>query len=142
MEQPYWLDIAIAEAGTKEIRGGENQRILEYFRSTVYHASEDEVPWCAAFASWVLDQAQLQNPATVRARDFEGYGVELDKPRRGCIAVLWRGSPDSGKGHVGFVLDVIGTDLVLLGGNQADSVKASVYPLSQLLGYRWPCPIG
>ena len=142
MEQPYWLDIALAEAGTKEVRGGENPRILEYFRSTAYHASEDEVPWCAAFTSWVLDQAQLSNPSTVRARDFESYGTKLDEPRRGCIAVFWRGSQTSGAGHVGFVLDVVGDEIVLLGGNQSDQVKASLYSMKQLLGFRWPCRIG
>ena len=99
-----WLDVAYAEHGVAEVRGGENERILEYFRSTNYHASEDEVPWCAAFVSWVLDQCQLENPATVTARKFEDYGTELPDWRPGCIGVLWRGSPTATTGHVGFVI--------------------------------------
>ena len=84
MGDPYWMEIAKAEHGTAEIQGGENPRILEYFRSTSYHATEDEVPWCAAFVSWVLEQCGLANPSTVRARDFEAYGTEISEWKPGA----------------------------------------------------------
>ena len=135
---PVWLDAAIAEHGVAEVRGGENERILEYFRSTVYHAREDEVPWCAAFVCWCLDQTQQPNPSTVRSRDFLEYGVELDGWRLGAIAVLWRGSPTATTGHVGFVVQSMGDQIVLLGGNQGDRVDLAIYPTSQVLSYRWP----
>jgi uncharacterized protein (TIGR02594 family) len=138
VSESFWLDVAEAEHGTAEVRGGENPRILEYFRSTVYHAPEDEVPWCAAFVSWVLDQCQLDNPSTVRARDFLEYGTELPDWRPGCIGVLWRGSPTASTGHVGFVISVMGDQVVLLGGNQGDRVDLAIYPRSQVLSYRWP----
>jgi len=138
MSEAYWIDVARAEHGVSEIRGGENERILEYFRSTVYHASEDEVPWCAAFVSWVLDQCQLDNPSTVRARDFQEYGTELPAWKPGCIAVLWRGSPSASTGHVGFAIEQMGDQIVLLGGNQGDRVDLAIFPISQVLSYRWP----
>jgi len=138
MGDAYWLDVASAEHGVAEVRGGETQRIIEYFRSTSYHASEDEVPWCAAFVSCVLDQCQLDNPATVTARRFLDYGVELRDWRPGCIAVLWRGSPTASTGHVGFVVAAYGDQICLLGGNQGDRVSLAIYPASQVLSYRWP----
>lgn len=141
-ERAYWLDVAYAEHGVAEVRGGENERILEYFRSTTYHASEDEVPWCAAFVSWVLDQCQLDNPATVTARKFENYGTELPDWRPGCIGVLWRGSPTATTGHVGFVIAAHGDQVVLLGGNQGDRVDLAIYPRSQVLSFRWPTAKG
>ena len=138
MSEPFWLDVALAEHGVAEIQGGENPRIIEYFKSTNYHATEDEVPWCAAFVSWVLDQCKLDNPATVTARNFERYGVELPDWRVGAIAVLWRGSPNATTGHVGFVIAVHGDQIVLLGGNQGNRVDLAIYPKTQLLSYRWP----
>ncbi len=133
-----WLDVASEEHGTAEVQGGENQRILEYFRSTRYHAKEDEVPWCAAFVCWCLEQAKMENPSTARSRDFLDYGVELDGWRPGCIAVLWRGSPTATTGHVGFVVESIGDQVVLLGGNQGNRVDLAIYPKTQVLSYRWP----
>jgi len=138
MGDPYWMEIAKAEHGTAEIQGGENPRILEYFRSTSYHAAEDEVPWCAAFVSWVLDQCGLANPSTVRARDFEAYGTEIREWQPGAIAVLWRGSPTASTGHVGFIVTVMGDQVVLLGGNQGNRVDLAIYPLAQVLSYRSP----
>jgi len=44
-----------------------------------------------------------------------------------------------GGGHVGFI---VGRDennnLMVLGGNQGDSVKISPFSVDRVLGYRWP----
>jgi uncharacterized protein (TIGR02594 family) len=54
------IEAALAElaSGVAEVVGVEhNPRILEYHTATSLGASEDEVPWCAAFVNWCLLQA-------------------------------------------------------------------------------------
>ena len=78
------------------------------------------------------------------ARSWLEYGERLPAPRPGCIAILWRESPSSWKGHVGFFdgWDV-GNRLRLLAGNQGggvdwDEVCVVNFPRERLLGFRWP----
>jgi len=52
--------------------------------------------------------------------------------------VLWRDDPQSWKGHVAFFVREDGDDVVLLGGNQLESVREHRYPRANVLGYRWP----
>ena len=136
-----WMRLARKMHGVREVRGGEDETIMS-FHAVVdpgrSYLDEDEDPWCASFASWALHVAGMDSPRTARARGFLEYGEDLAEPRYGCIAVLWRGSPDAATGHVGFVLDAIGDQVVLLGGNQNNRVQMSVYPRSQVLSWRWP----
>jgi uncharacterized protein (TIGR02594 family) len=75
------------------------------------------------------------------ARPFvAGWGEPLAEPRPGCITVLWRESPDSWKGHVGFYLRHDAAQVWLLGGNQLGRVCENAYPLASVLAYRWPAP--
>ena len=141
---PPWLVKAMSQAGIRETRGGETPQIMRYHAKVDPSGAwlnEDEDPWCASFASWVLDESGMVSPLTARARDFLGYGEELGHWRRGCLVVLSRGS-NPAHGHVGFVLDVVGDQVVVLGGNQSDSVNVAIYPASRLLGWRWPVPVG
>lgn len=135
-----WLKIARGEVGVAEIVGVDhNDRVLEYHSVTTLRATSDEVPWCASFVSWVMEQAGLPSQRSARARDWETYGQKLDTPLMGCIVVFWRKSRSSGSGHVGFYMgkDRLGRILVL-GGNQSNEVNISAYDPDQLLGYRWP----
>jgi hypothetical protein len=60
--------------------------------------------------------------------------------------VFSRSSPGSFGGHVGFFLEDHGDQILVLGGNQGDSVRRSLIPKSgawgsqqmALLTYRWP----
>ena len=64
--------------------------------------------------------------------------VALEKPRPGCIVVFWRESLDSWKGHVGFYVGDDVDRVLILGGNQNNSVNISSYSKDKILGYRWP----
>jgi hypothetical protein len=44
-------------------------------------------------------------------------------------------------GHVAFFCAWQGNRLQLLGGNQSDMVKISSFPISSVLGFRWPTDI-
>lgn len=135
-----WYTIARGELGVSEVRGGENPRIIEYFKATSYHATEDEVPWCSAFACWCMEQAGIPSTDRANARSWLDWGAPVEERhvREGDVVVFWRGSPDATTGHVGFVVSVQGGIVNCLGGNQSDSVRVSQYSRDKVLGYRRP----
>lgn len=144
-QDPPWYQIALQEKAKdiKEIRGGKDHpRILEYHQATTLAANDDETSWCSSFVNWCFKQAGFETTGKANARSWLTWGEKLNTPRRGCVVVFWRESPDSWKGHVGFYVGQEGNDLLVLGGNQSDgnteSVNISRYSKSRLLGYRWP----
>jgi uncharacterized protein (TIGR02594 family) len=141
--EPRWLAIARREICTREaaLGAGPNPRIVEYHQATSLRAQDDRTPWCAAFASWVLEQAGVRSTRSAWAKSYLDWGSALDQPRVGAITVFHRGSgpPTSrGTGHVGFLVEDRGDSIGLLGGNQGNHVNIKSYSKSRLLGYRWP----
>lgn len=130
------LEIAREEIGTREVPGPEhNPRILEYHQTTQLRAVQDEVPWCSAFVNWVLKQAGIDGTNNSMARSFLKWGSPLKSPVPGCVVILKRGRAPFG--HVGFFVSWARPGLIeVLGGNQSDQVKVSVYRDSDVLGYR------
>lgn len=130
---PY--EIAKAEIGVKEVKGGENPRILEYHDCTSLDACEDETPWCSAFVNWCCKQAGIEGTGLANARSWLKWGKPLDKPVEGCIVVFKR-PPNPASGHVGFYVRELGNMVRVLGGNQGDQVKESWFHGCDVLGYR------
>lgn len=144
MVGPSWLKIAAKDLTTYdvlEVPGPQDHpRIIEYHRHTSYRAQHDEVPWCASAVCCWLEEAGYTSPRSAAARSFENFGVELEAPKLGCIAVYWRGPLlAAGLGHVGLWLCRSGLDDdLILGGNQRDSVCLRTYSRDRLLVWRWP----
>lgn len=147
---PY--DAALAELGTKEIRGTEDHpRIVEYHDYTTLDAEDDETPWCAAFVNFCLAKSWgcangrswlvlgLTGACRANARSLLEWR-EPCLPERGCVVVLWRGSVNGWQGHTGFVCepDDGRGNVLILGGNQSNAVTIAPYPRSRVLGYRRP----
>ena len=142
MPEPIWFVTARQELGRVEIPGEQdNQRIVEYHSATDLHAKDDETPWCSAFVNWCFKQNNIAGTNKANARSWLTWGDEIQEPRLGCVAVLWRESPNSAKGHVAFY---VGPDparpskITLLGGNQGDAVATTPYDRARVLSYRWP----
>jgi uncharacterized protein (TIGR02594 family) len=137
-----WMKIALGELGQHELAGKRrnNPRIMGYLRS-VGLSSWDETPWCSAFTNWCLGRAGIIGSGRANARSWLGWGTLLGitRPRFGCVTVLRR-TANPARGHVGFWVGSHGGQVVLLGGNQSDSVCVKAYPLSHVLGHRWPHP--
>jgi uncharacterized protein (TIGR02594 family) len=133
---PKWYQLAIQEMGVAEVPRGTNPRIVEYFKSTDLKASDDDVPWCAAFVGWCLDRAGVKPSGRALARSYMTWGQSVAVPYEGCIAVLERGEP--WQGHVGFYVREHVDYVILLGGNQGNCVSLAKYPKAQVLGYREP----
>jgi len=137
MTMPKWYKIAESEIGTKEIAGPKhNSRVLEYHATTTLKATNDETPWCSAFVNWCVTQAGIKGTNLANARSWLKWGKALDIPTPGCIVVFRRGSNPQA-GHVAFFHSFVGGGYIkVLGGNQADQVKFSNYPIADVLGYR------
>ncbi len=133
------VKIAAGEIGVKEIHGNQhNPRILEYQEMTGLDFGNDEVAWCSIFANWCALQAGLPRSNAANARSWLQVGRKTSFPIPGDIVVLWRESPQSWKGHVGFFMGFShdGTDLFILGGNQDDEVNIQKYDINRVLEYR------
>jgi uncharacterized protein (TIGR02594 family) len=136
-----WMEVALAEAGIRERPGNRhNPRIIEYFRSVTRRVSDDETAWCSAFANWVMQQIGIEGSGRLNARSWQTWGqtVPNESPHYGAVAVLWRGSPRGWQGHVAFYCGTEGGNMILLGGNQNNSVCLRPYPWNRLLTFRWP----
>ncbi len=137
---PPWLRLARLELGVRETPGLKSTtRILQYRE----HGKKrpwvgDESPWCADFVNFCLENAGIRSTRSARAADYATYGRET-YPEPGCIAVFGKADPDAGgSGHVAFLLGVDGSDLRVLGGNQANAVTIARRPASRAVAYRWP----
>jgi len=129
-----WMTTAFKElnAGVIEKPKGSNSgpRIDDYLK---YAGVKSPKPWCAAFVHWCLGQNGIKG-AGARAFDYLKWGIKLDKPQYGAIAVFK-------KSHVGFYVGEgkkIGT-IKILHGNWGDQVILSESIKSdEILEFRWP----
>ncbi|MBJ6802720.1 TIGR02594 family protein [Geomonas propionica] len=140
-----WMSIARQEIGQKELAGhDDNPRILSYHATTTLKATDDETPWCSSFVNWCLKQAGIKGTDSAAAKSWVHWG-EPAGAFPGAITIICstkatdRSFSTSGA-HVGFLIQETATHFRLLGGNQGNSVKESVFPKKSwtLLGRRWP----
>jgi uncharacterized protein (TIGR02594 family) len=143
-EHPAWYRVALRELGVVETSGAaDTARIVEYHQATDLRATDDETPWCSAFANWCFLQAGIVGTRSAAARSWltwgEGISLAEGPPRVGDVVVLRRGD-SAWQGHVGFYAgegDGAGW-IRVLGGNQGDAVTVAQYLLTHVLGYRRP----
>lgn len=132
-------DAARKDLGTWEWKDGHNPKVLKYFADVGHDwVKNDETAWCAAFLGSKLKEAGLPHTGKLNARSYLDWGqpVEIGAAEPGDVVILWRGSPDSWKGHVAFFVRFEGEDVILLGGNQNNQVNERAYPADRILGVR------
>lgn len=141
------FDIAQRFVGLREVSGtAANPMILGMLQLDEPWPADDAVSWCSAFANYVCWIMRVTRSKSLRARSWLGVGqpVLLGSARVGWdIVVLNRagGSPDprviDSPGHVGFFA---GRDdaghVMVLAGNQGDSVSVAPFNPSEVLGVR------
>ena len=148
---PY--NIAAVMKGVKERSGSDdNPHILSFLASCSKGAGSDdladETPWCSAFVSWCCWLTRYERSVSLRARSWckQGDSIPNGTVRVGDIAVLGRGKRPfapagylHAPGHVAFVAEPVDEDsssVVLLGGNQGNSVSTKRFPGADVLMYR------
>lgn len=132
--------------GTKEIAGQvNNPQIMAFLQLDNSWPQADEVSWCSAFVNWIAWLLELPRSKSLAARSWLKVGLPVDISEAQTdsdIVILKRGGgpgPEvlNAPGHVGFFAGL--TDdgrIMVLGGNQHDSVNITAFPLSDLLGVR------
>jgi len=121
----------------------DNHKVLTDFIKEAVPSFNDvrKTAWCAGFVNAVLnqtgDEGTSKTDGALSARSFLNWGKSVSEPQEGDVVVLWRESKSSWKGHVGFFagFDDNG-DILVLGGNQNNSVSIKSYDKDRLLGYR------
>lgn len=140
---PPWMSRAFGEMGQHEVTGPDhNPSIVKYHSHTTLTATDDETPWCSSFLCWVFEESQIASTQSAASLSWLRWGREIEYPRRGCVVVFERlaedGSVIPNRGHCALWLGQDYAQTIVLGGNQSDRVGINAYPLSQVVGYRWP----
>jgi len=141
------FDLAQRFVGVSEVAGSTaNPQVLAMLRLDEKWPKHDEVHWCSAFANYVAWLLRLPRSKDLRARSWlsVGQSVNLDEAEVGFDVVILKRGPGTqpgpevidAPGHVGLFAGREGDEILVLGGNQTDSVNVSRYPSSQLLGIR------
>lgn len=148
-------DLASRFVGIKEVPGAAaNPAILAMLNLDEKWPADDSVAWCSAFVNYIAWLLGLPRSRSLRARSWLNVGVPvgLDDARAEYDVVILNraGGPANpsiidAPGHVGFfagtedgvVLRPAGQSKILvLGGNQHDSVSLSLFPRADVLGVR------
>ena len=139
MNKPNWISIAEGEIGQKEKAGAQhNPRIIEY-HATTGGFKDDETAWCSSFVNWVMKKAGQGGTNSAGAVSWARWGKKVEQPAYGAIAVIdWDGPGPGWKGHVGFVVGKQGSSVLLLGGNQSNSVNVATFGTSKIIAYVYP----
>jgi uncharacterized protein (TIGR02594 family) len=141
------FDLAQRFIGVKEVPGTKsNPQVLAMLQLDETWPEGDDVPWCSAFANYITWLLRLPRSKSLLARSWlrVGIPVSLDIAEPGFdVAILKRGTgkqpgPENttASGHVGFFAGREDKEILVLGGNQSDSVSISRYPAASLLGIR------
>ena len=132
-----WLTLAKGEIGVHEVYN--ESRVHYYWKASKLSGlakfPATQIPWCSSFVCAMMELSDIRSARTDGAKNWLGWGVELEEPCDGCIVVFTR----KGGGHVGIV---VGEDdkgnLLVLGGNQGNMVCVKSFSRSRVTGYRYP----
>ncbi len=133
------LKMALSQYGVTEVSGSkDNQQIVTYFDELGFNGAKlhDETAWCSAFANWVVKKCGYAFSGKLNARSWLNVGESTNTPQLGDVVVLWRESPNSWKGHVGFFVKETKAYVYILGGNQGNRVCIKAYPKNRVLDYK------
>lgn len=141
---PSWLHHALSYLGVEEVAGtANNPTIMEWAKELGIDYDGDWVAWCGLFVAAMLRKGsqEIDLPDNILgARNYLKVGREIEKNhiRFGDLVIFWRKSKSSWEGHVGFYMGHVGKWIIMLGGNQSQSVSIALYDSERILGIRRP----
>jgi uncharacterized protein (TIGR02594 family) len=155
LSEPPWVYYARTQIGINEDDNCSDIVNRYHQANREYKPSDCEIPWCASFVGYCLNQtefdAQLDagaasyaNPQTrtrATGKTPESYGdpvwgEQVNNPFIGAIGVYKNGN----QYHVTFIIakSVNGETLYALGGNQGDRVNITGYERSKFVAFMKP----
>jgi len=136
MNEPLWLTAARLDIGQRETLGQNDSPWLRRMLDKLGAKWLLGQPWCGSvLAAWMRAAGCEPAKSWFRARAWLDWGVPIESPVLGCVVVFER----TGGGHVGLVVgEARDGRLMVLGGNQSNSVNIAPFDRARVLGYRWP----
>jgi uncharacterized protein (TIGR02594 family) len=138
------FDLAQRYCEVKEVAGEmSNPVIMAMLKLDNKWPKDDKVPWCSAFMNWITWNLRLPRSKSLRARSWllVGYDCQQEPEVGFDVVILKRGGGSQpgrdvikAPGHVGFFAGWRMGEVLILGGNQNDSVNVSAYPNERILG--------
>lgn len=136
MTRPPWVDAAMGSLGEREQLGPNDSPWIRAMWDKFKGRWLLGQPWCGGAMAFWMESCGISHPkAFYRARAWLDWGTPIAAPVVGAVVVFDR----PGGAHVGIVVgkDVRG-NLMVIGGNQGDSVSVAPFSTLRLVGYRWP----
>jgi len=140
--------LASRYVGIAELEGPDSHPLVSWWLSLcgLGQTPADSIPWCSAFTNGIAWELRLPRSKSAAARSWLGVGTPIQLPEAEPafdVVILKRGkAPQPGPtvlnapGHVGFFAGLEGDRVLILGGNQADQVSVSSFPVKDVLGIR------
>ena len=116
----YAAEIAKGLVGLSE--RSDSDKIKEMLDNhTSYPNGTSNTPWCAAFVSYVYDQAGICNPNSAAVNDWRNWGSATSSPQVGDVAIF------NNYSHIGIVAGFTdeGKVIVVHGNSSQNNVKIS-----------------
>lgn len=123
------MNVAKQEINVSETKENTGPRIDEYLKSAGVSSPN---PWCASYVHWSFKQVGINGPGAL-GNNWLKWGVELDKPKYGAVAVFKTG-------HVGFYISTNENGTYkILHGNWGGKVEISSFikPV-EIKSFRYP----
>ena len=141
------FDIAQRFINIREVSGSvDNPQVMAMLKLDMSWPEHDEVAWCSAFVNYICWILRLPRSKDLRARSWLQVGVPVDiklaKPGFDIVVLKRGGDNEPGpevieaKGHVGFFAGIEKRNVLVLGGNQGDSVSIAPYAKGRILSIR------
>ena len=124
------IHFALLEVGVTEVAGAvHNEKILAYHSTVSGNFSTDEIAWCSSFVNYCFFMAGDDSRThSALSQSWKGWGFDTKFPHLGDLVIFTKKTNDT-RGHVGFFIDRTKTHILVLGGNQGDSVSFKWYPI-------------
>jgi uncharacterized protein (TIGR02594 family) len=133
---PPWMAEMHRRMGLHEVR--DNAKLIDFLKIGRFLGNPKNLPWCgdaveSCIAKTLTAEPLPSNPFFAQA--WATFGINVGVPLVGSIGVIkWNAS----SGHVGIVAGIEGDKVVLLGGNQSNTINLSSFARSKFIAFRWP----
>lgn len=145
---PAWVHNALSFIGVEEVPGAaSNPTIMKWALDLNIRYDGDHIAWCGLLVAAMLHEASTDTPLpdnVLGARQYLTIGQKIDPSAAeiGDLAIFWRIAKSDWRGHVGFYMGAVGDQIIVLGGNQSNSVSIIMKDRAKLLGIRRPVIAG